>query len=274
MCYCTVCLCYWTVTTRSLGDKYRPDHAQKNDKYSSCVIRITKNGGVPSGNLPAHVKPKECWAHGLRNGYTSFWDLYPKGKERYFIAEVGGNKHYQSQEDVHIGTRGANFGWPYCEGSCNNPKFPSCSCSVHDDPIYTMFHNNHRACIIGGGIYRGSSFNAKYYGVYFYGDFVRNSISYLTFKSDGSKEVSASHTFHETRDAVQDISFDYQGNIWYVHAHTHACPCTRTHTHTHGWVDGKTHSAQTHARTHVYTSPPVHARIFAALIIDSIYSRW
>ena len=127
---------------RSLGDKYRPDYAQKSDKYSSCVLRITKNGGVPSGNLPAHVKPKECWAHGLRNGYTSSWDLYPKGKERYLIAEVGGNRHSRSQEDVHIGTKGANFGWPHCEGNCNNPKFPSCSCKEHDDPVYTMFHDN------------------------------------------------------------------------------------------------------------------------------------
>ena len=75
-----------------------------------------------------------------------------------------------------------------------------------------------RACIIGGGVYRGSSFGANYFGKYFFGDFVKKSISYLTFASDGSKKVKSIHKFHETRDAVQDISFDHHGNLWYIGA--------------------------------------------------------
>ena len=200
----------------TLGDKYRPDHAQRKDKYSSCILRIAKDGSIPAGNLPGHIKPKECWAYGLRNGFTSTWDLHPAGKERYLIAEVGGNKHSKSQEDIHLGKQGANYGWPHCEGRCSNPKFPSCSCDKHDDPIITWAHNNKQACIIGGMVNRGHKFHSKYYGVYFFGDFVTQSIDYLTFASDGSSTVTGKHSFHHASRKVQDLSMDSEGNLWYI----------------------------------------------------------
>ena len=34
--------------------------------YSSCILRIGKDGSIPHGNLPSWRKPKECWAYGVR----------------------------------------------------------------------------------------------------------------------------------------------------------------------------------------------------------------
>jgi len=48
------------------------------------------------------------WAKGVRNGYSSRWDLET---ERYFIAEVGGNNQGVAVEDLHLGKAGANYGW-------------------------------------------------------------------------------------------------------------------------------------------------------------------
>ena len=182
----------------TLGDKYRPDHAQAKDKYSSCIIRISKTGAVPTGNLPSYTKPAECWAHGLRNGFASHWDLEPKGQERFLVAEVGGNNHATAQEDVHMATAGANFGWPMCEGHCNNTKFPSCNCDEHDDPIHTYAHHGEEAAIIGGFVYRGEQLPAAYKGKYFYADFVKKEIRTLGFAADGSSEVTSAEVFGGT----------------------------------------------------------------------------
>ena len=200
----------------TLGDKYMPNHAQRADKYSSCVIRITKDGQVPTGNLPDYVKPAECWAHGLRNGFASHWDLEPKGQERFLIAEVGGNNHATAQEDIHLGHAGDNYGWPMCEGSCNNTKFPACNCDEHDDPIYTYAHNGEEAAIIGGFVYRGKQLPEKYQGLYFYGDFVKKEIRTLKFTSDGSSTVESADIFSNTRSKPMDMVVDNEGSIWYI----------------------------------------------------------
>lgn len=63
--------------------------------YSGCIVRITKDGGFPAGNLPWWKKPKGCWASGLRNPFTSGWDLETG---RYFIGEVGSNDHSKAWE--------------------------------------------------------------------------------------------------------------------------------------------------------------------------------
>ena len=204
----------------SLGDKYRADYAQDSRRYAGCIVRIAKNGTIPSGNLPSNIKPAECWAYGLRNPWAASWDLGVKGKERYLIAEVGGNDHKVSAEDVHLGRAGANYGWPYCEGHCDNMHFSKCNCNLHDDPIFSYPHNRAAQSIIGGHVYRGTQFPAKYAGAYFYADFAQQYISYLTFESDGSTKVSRSMKFAQRSDGVTSkptgIVFDSKGSLWYL----------------------------------------------------------
>ncbi len=154
---------------------------------AGSVIRVDKNGIPPLDNMgiaqdPNNIMHDAVWARGIRNAFRASWDVL---SNRYFIAEVGGNNWATAMEDLHLGKAGANYGWPYCEGRCNNPNFPLCNCSQHDDPIFTYSHEGKSACIIGGKVYRGSQFPSRYYGAYFFGDYVKDTISFLTFDTTG-----------------------------------------------------------------------------------------
>ena len=41
--------------------------------------------------------------------------------DRMYIGDVGGNVHSTSIEEVNIGIRGANYGWPQCGGRVRSP---------------------------------------------------------------------------------------------------------------------------------------------------------
>ena len=78
---------------------------------TGCIVRISKTGTIPSGNLQPWIKPSACWAYGGRNLFRASWDTAPSGESRYLVAEVGGNDHSKSAEDVHIVDSGDNLGW-------------------------------------------------------------------------------------------------------------------------------------------------------------------
>eukprot|EP00729_Bicosta_minor_P002163 gene2163-12655_t len=200
----------------SLGDKYSEQFQRSPRHHAGCILRLNKDGSIPAGNLPAHVKPPACWSHGLRNGFRSTWDLQPAGSERMVVAETGGNDNDVSSEDIHIAAAGKNFGWPFCEGRCDNPDFPQCSCDVHDDPIHTYPHNGNGAALIGGVVYRGSQFPAEWNGAYFYADFVNFWIKALIFTEDGGEQVQEVKTFHPTAREVISMAEDPDGNLWYT----------------------------------------------------------
>ncbi len=173
------------------GDKANPGLAQDLTRSGGKVIRINPDGTIPPDN-PFVDGPggldDGVFAFGLRNPFRAHWD-FPTGK--LFIGEVGGNNNALSWEDVHTlttGDAGKNFGWPYCEGACDNPDFQStCDCNLHDDPLFAYPHAGSGAAIVGGPVYRGSQFpSTPYQGAYFYGDYVRGWIRYLTLDPSGS----------------------------------------------------------------------------------------
>ena len=72
-------------------------------------------------------------------------------------------------EELNVGSSGANFGWPTCEGMCADPRFVN--------PIYTYNHDaGPGKSITGAAFYRGAMFPADYHGDYFFGDYVGNYI--------------------------------------------------------------------------------------------------
>lgn len=173
------------------GDKSNPGFSQDLTRSSGKVIRIRPDGTIPPDN-PFVDGPggldDGIYAFGLRNPYRARWD-FPSG--RLFIGEVGGNNNLLSWEDVHVlaaGDAGRNFGWPYCEGACDNPDFAAtCNCNLHDDPIFAYPHAGAGAAVVGGVVYRGSQFPADpFYGAYLYGDYVRGWVRYLTFDPSGT----------------------------------------------------------------------------------------
>lgn len=95
-------------------------------------------------------------------------------------------------------------GWPRCEGPCDNPDFSqTCSCAVHDNPIYAYPHNGVNAALIGGIVYRGYQLPQKYYAAYFFADFARKELRCIFFAPDG-QTVIGEETFDD--DAGQIVS--------------------------------------------------------------------
>ena len=149
----------------SIGDKYNFDLTASNRSVAGCVLRLDKHGGVPAdgGNLPAAVKPAECWAHGLRNGFRAGWDLVTQQVGRPRAAwDLGFSLHRHARgwidaarprwdadpappsaatapprqyivgsvgatyEQIFVTkTGGDDFGWPYCQAGLRYPGVPS-----------------------------------------------------------------------------------------------------------------------------------------------------
>jgi glucose/arabinose dehydrogenase/PKD repeat protein len=165
----------------SVGDNLTPASAQSLTSFNGKILRIRSDGTVPTDNPfydGAGPNYDAVWALGLRNPFRFSFDQ-PTG--RMFVGDVGEN----TSEEVNLGAKGANYGWPTCEGSCNKPGMTN--------PIYAYDHNGRDASITGGVVYRGTQFGPGFDGSYFYGDYPQNWIKRLTFDAGGS--VTGSQSF-------------------------------------------------------------------------------
>jgi glucose/arabinose dehydrogenase/PKD repeat protein len=162
----------------TVGEHFHAPEAAELDSYHGKLLRVNSDGTIPTdnpfydGNGP---NKDEIWAYGLRNPFRMSYDA-PTG--RLFIGDVGGNDFSTAWEEVNLVARGANYGWPYCEGYCSDDGVTS--------PFFSYFHFGRDACVAGGIVYRGSQFPSEYYGSYFFGDYVQNWIKRITFGTDGS----------------------------------------------------------------------------------------
>jgi glucose/arabinose dehydrogenase/PKD repeat protein len=140
------------------------------------IHRINPDGTVPTdnpfydGNGPNY---DSVWALGLRNPYRAYYDA---PTDRLIIGDVGGNDASTAIEEVNIGARGANYGWPNVEGPCTAP------CTA---PVYSYAHNGRDAAVTGGFVYHGDQFPSGFKGSYFVADYTQNWIKRLTFGTDG-----------------------------------------------------------------------------------------
>jgi glucose/arabinose dehydrogenase/PKD repeat protein len=140
------------------------------------IHRINPDGSIPTDNPfydGAGSNWDSIWALGLRNPFRAYYDG-PTG--RLFVGDVGGNVS-TSNEEVNLGARGANFGWPNSEGPCS----PPCT-----SPLYDYEHNGRDASVTGGFVYRGTQFPASIRGSYFFADYAQNWIKRLALDADGN----------------------------------------------------------------------------------------
>jgi glucose/arabinose dehydrogenase len=180
----------------TVGEQFVPDDAQRLDSYRGKVLRMNRDGSIPTDN-PFHdgAGPNldAIWALGLRNPFRATMDSL---SGRIIIGEVGGNDPDIAMEEVNVLIRGANYGWPDCEGACGTPGFTS--------PIYAYPHAGRDASVIGGFVYRGNRFPNSYYGSYLFADYAQHWIRRLTFDANGN--VNGVFDF-EPADGVLDPSY-------------------------------------------------------------------
>jgi glucose/arabinose dehydrogenase len=159
------------------GDHLTAGDAQLLTSPHGKIHRVNKDGTIPTDN-PFYdgtgPNVDSIWARGLRNPFRAFYDA-PTG--RLYVGDVGGNDASTAVEEVDLGTRGANYGWPNSEGPCAAP------CT---SPLYSYPHAGRDASITGGFVYHGSQFPSSYQGSYFFADYAQNWIRRLTFDASGN----------------------------------------------------------------------------------------
>ena len=98
---------------------------------------------------------EEFFAMGLRQPYRFSYDA---ASNRLWLADSG----QDSREEVNIVTAGANFGWPFREGTIARPTgpqppvVPTTILGNLTEPVWDASHATD-GCIIGGFVYRGSA---------------------------------------------------------------------------------------------------------------------
>src|SRR6185503_13023940 len=110
---------------------------------------------------------RAIWAVGLRNPFT--FNFQP-GTGRMHINDVG----QSTWEEINLGSAGANYGWPICEGTCGTAGMTN--------PIYQYSSAVAEPCAITGGAFYNpttQTFPAEYIGKYFFSDFCAGWIKTL-----------------------------------------------------------------------------------------------
>lgn len=164
-----------------VGDNANRQQAQDTASVFGKLLRLRADGSIPADNpFCATAGQLRCavWALGLRNPFT--FAVQP-GSGRIHINDVGEN----TWEEINLGARGANYGWPASEGPANvgagqaAPLFAYAHAAAQPPGsgpggFFTGFS-------IAGGVFypEAGSFPAPLRGSYFFADFVSRFVARL-----------------------------------------------------------------------------------------------
>ena len=149
-------------------------------------IRINPDGSVPTDNPlydGAGPNVDEIYAYGLRNPFRSSFD---SETGVFYVGDVGGNDDLTAYEGLNVIVPGANYGWPMCEGPLGPPKLGATCPGGVTAPLHYYHHSPYgngstetSRAIVGGMVYRGTSFPAGFRGTYVFGDFPKGDVYWL-----------------------------------------------------------------------------------------------
>ena len=181
-----------------VGDNANSANSQSLSTRLGKILRINPDGTIPSDNPFFNTvgAKQEIWALGLRNPFTFAFSPAASSTLMY-INDVG----QDTWEEIDSGVKGANYGWPTCEGVCSNPSFVN--------PIYAYNHNGAGAAISGGAFYESTQFPSDYKSNYFFGDYVRGFIKRLT-------PTNQSIDFLSGLNSPVDIKVGEDGSLYYL----------------------------------------------------------
>jgi glucose/arabinose dehydrogenase len=187
----------------STGDNRTKDNAQKLTNHFGKVLRINKDGTIPSSNpfyTRASGKNRAIWALGLRNPFKI---AVKPGANLLFINDVG----RQTWEEINQGAAGANYGWPVYEGPESDPKYTP--------PDYAYGHGvtDTTGCAITGGAFYNPAtvqFPRDYVGDYFFTDLCNGWIR--TY--DPANKLASG--FATGLSSVVDLEVSKDGELYYL----------------------------------------------------------
>jgi glucose/arabinose dehydrogenase len=118
----------------SIGELNTGSNAQTLTNPFGKILRIVKDGTIPTDNPfyddgnPSTGNDDRIWSYGHRNPF----DLcFSPVSDSLYISENGSTASAMGDDEVNLGVKGKNYGWPTCEGydtygnnnPCNNSSF-------------------------------------------------------------------------------------------------------------------------------------------------------
>ncbi|CAN5655658.1 hypothetical protein BH10ACT2_BH10ACT2_02780 [soil metagenome] len=216
------------------------DGAQDLSLLNGKILRIDRFTGAPApgnpfsgansvacrirGNTPSTPTStcSEIFAYGLRNPWRFAFDPNT-GATRFYINDVGQG----AREEVDLGIRGANYGWPAREGFCATGEdatsaIPACAPPIpslgYSQPIMDYSHDPTTGgkYITGGAFVPNGGWPAAYDGGYLFSDGDPGKIFV-------KQTASPFSTFATGVGGVSDLEFVFESTGWslfYVNAST------------------------------------------------------
>jgi glucose/arabinose dehydrogenase len=187
----------------AVGENAVPANAQSLNTRLGKLLRINANGSIPTDNpfySQASGANRAVWARGLRNPFTFAVD---PAYGRIHVNDVG----QDVWEEVDLGVRGANYGWPQTEG-----PDPAGVSGVRY-PIYAYQHAGTNCAIVGATFYRPYQlrFPVAYDGRYFFGDLCGGFI-----RVTSPPNYTSAAAFASGIGSLVDIQTHQDGSLYYL----------------------------------------------------------
>lgn len=174
---------------------------------------VSANGKyrIPSSNpfISSATNVKEIFAYGFRNPFRFSFDRL---NSNLYVGDVGQGQ----REEVDLVTSGGNYGWPYLEGTLDNPNYaPSGAGTVL--PIAEYTHSD-GISIIGGYVYRGDDIPGLV-GKYVFGDYQKPSTTtgrlfYMDLSDGVIREFLYDPTGLTLNSRLYSIGEDAEGELY------------------------------------------------------------
>lgn len=150
----------------------------------------------------------EIWSYGLRNPWRFSFD---RATGELLLGDVGQDSWEELDITTIAAARGANFGWPYMEGThCFPPGEP---CSTAGLTVPKLEYPRAEGCSVTGGYrYRGTQW-ARLNGVYLYGDWCSGTLWGATDTGAGQW---TSTVLAQTGKAIVSFGEDDDGELYLV----------------------------------------------------------
>ncbi len=167
------------VSTGDGGGSGDPDnHAQDLRVLQGKILRIRVLGArracgrffcVPATNPYAGGVPGRgaIWASGLRNAWRFSVDSQSGD---LWIGDVG-QARVEEVDRIPAGEGGANFGWSCHEGTTTYDASRCSTTASYREPEWS-YGRDYGGSVVGGFVYRGSTYDDLLGGTYVFGDFV------------------------------------------------------------------------------------------------------
>ncbi len=169
---------------------------------------------IPNDNPfldPAGGQFEEYYAVGLRQPYRMTYDAV---LDHIWIGEVGESQ----REEVNVLAKGANYGWPFREGTLSGGSSqPASLIGTLTEPIVD-FTRNQMGCLIGGYVYRGT-LNPSLVGKYICGDWNTDKLWAVNYDpATGTGTKSAIGSFNPGY--ISSFGQDQNGEVFVLSLNT------------------------------------------------------